>query len=227
MAPKPFPILFITASRIGDAVLSSGLIKTLADEIPGARFTIVASALDRAPVRPHAGPGGADRHGKEAGRRPTGSPCGARFATADGAWWWTCAVRPWPGSCARCAAPSTPRTPPAHKVIEAARLLKLEDSPPAPFLFTTTEIEERAARLTAGAGPILAMAPAANWIGKTWPAERFALVARHLLGPGGPLAGGRLMVLGGPGPAIRAPPSRSRGRFPARAASIWWGARAC
>ena len=37
-----FPILFITATRIGDAVLSSGLIKRLADEIPNARFTIVA-----------------------------------------------------------------------------------------------------------------------------------------------------------------------------------------
>src|SRR4029079_9659202 len=37
-----FPILFITANRIGDAVLSSGLIKRLSDEIPNARFTIVA-----------------------------------------------------------------------------------------------------------------------------------------------------------------------------------------
>ena len=39
---RGFPILFITATRIGDAVLSSGLIKRLADEIPNARFTIVA-----------------------------------------------------------------------------------------------------------------------------------------------------------------------------------------
>ena len=31
---RGFPILFITATRIGDAVLSSGLIKRLADEIP-------------------------------------------------------------------------------------------------------------------------------------------------------------------------------------------------
>ena len=43
MATKPFPILFITATRIGDAVLSSGLIKRLLDEIPHARFTIAAS----------------------------------------------------------------------------------------------------------------------------------------------------------------------------------------
>ena len=42
MSPPVFPILFITATRIGDAVLSSGLIRRLSDEIPGARFTIVA-----------------------------------------------------------------------------------------------------------------------------------------------------------------------------------------
>src|SRR5439155_6935619 len=85
-----------------------------------------------------------------------------------------------------------------HKVVEAARLLKLQDDPPAPHLFTSPETEARAATLTAGRGPILALAPAANWIGKSWPAERFALVARQLLGDDGPLAGGRLMVLGGP-----------------------------
>jgi hypothetical protein len=43
------------------------------------------------------------------------------------------------------------------------------------------------------------MAPAANWVGKTWPAERFAVVAAELLGPGGPMPDGRLLLLGGPG----------------------------
>ncbi len=206
MAPKPFPILFITASRIGDAVLSSGLIRTLAEEIPGARFTIVASALT-APLFAHT-------PGLEGVIVMDKKPAGAHWLTLwrqvrDRRWGLIVDLR---GSAlARVLRPArravhAKDAAPAHKVIEAARLLKLEDSPPAPFLFTTTEIEERAARLTAGAGPILAMAPAANWIGKTWPAERFALVARHLLGPGGPLAGGRLMVLGGPGDQIAAEP---------------------
>ena len=44
MVDPRFPILFITATRIGDAVLSSGLIKRLLDEIPHARFTVVADA---------------------------------------------------------------------------------------------------------------------------------------------------------------------------------------
>ena len=41
------------------------------------------------------------------------------------------------------------------------------------------------------------MAPAANWVGKTWPLERFSRVAIRLLGSDGPMRGGRLMVLGG------------------------------
>jgi len=47
--------------------------------------------------------------------------------------------------------------------------------------------------------PILAMGPAANWMGKAWPSERFAKVAQALLGPEGPMPGGRLLILGGPG----------------------------
>jgi ADP-heptose:LPS heptosyltransferase len=88
--------------------------------------------------------------------------------------------------------------PPVHKVLEAARTLRIEDEPAAPHIFTSPAIEAYADELTAGSGPILALAPAANWVGKTWPLERFSQVAMRLLGPHGRMAGGRLMVLGGP-----------------------------
>jgi ADP-heptose:LPS heptosyltransferase len=198
MAAQRFPILFIAASRLGDAVLSSGLIKTLIDEIPGARFTIVASALT-APLF-------AQTPGLDGLIVMEKRPRGAHWFTL----WREVRTRHWGlvvdlrGSALAKILRPTRRAvhqaggAPVHKVIEAARLLKLEDAPPAPFLFTNAEIEARAEALTAGARPILAIAPAANWIGKTWPAERFALVARKLLGLDGPLAGGRLMVVGGP-----------------------------
>ena len=198
MAARPFPILYIAPSRIGDAVLASGLIKTLIDEIDGVRFTIVASALT-APLY-------AQTPGLEATIVLEKQPgAGHWFAL-----WRQVRKRHWGlvvdlrgSAMARVLRPTRravhkPGGPPVHKVIEAARLLKLEDTPPAPFLFTSPEIEARAESLTAGTGPILAIAPVANWIGKTWPAERFALVARSLLGPDGPLVGGRLMVVGGP-----------------------------
>jgi ADP-heptose:LPS heptosyltransferase len=198
MPPKPFSILFVTASRIGDAVLASGLVRRLTEEIPEARFTFVGSPLT-APLF-------ADTPGLE------------RLIAMDklpgsGHWfglWRKVRGRSWGlvvdlrgSAIANVLRPKRRAVhrkggKAVHKVIEAARVLKLEDDPPAPFLFTSEATEARAAALTAGKGPILAMAPAANWVGKTWPAERFALVARRMLAPGGPMAGGRLMVLGGP-----------------------------
>ncbi len=195
-----FPILFITATRIGDAVLSSGLIKRLADEIPNARFTVVAGPV-AAPL--FAEVPNLDRV--------------IQFAKAkDGSHWfdlwrqvrktrWGLVVDLRGSAISRFL--STRRRaiqrkvagPAVHKVMEAARTLKIEDSPAAPFLFTSPEIEAYAKELTAGKGPILALAPAANWVGKTWPLERFTQVAMRLLGPHGAMADGRLMVLGGPG----------------------------
>lgn len=205
MAQGSFPILFITATRIGDAVLSSGLIARLLDEIPHARFTIVAG--------------------------PASAPLFAEVPNLDrvivlektknrGHWlrlWSEVRHRNWGlvvdtrGSMIsqflkreRRAVYKRGSGGQVHKVLEAARLLKVEDDPPAPHLFTSEATEAYARELTAGPGPILALAPAANWVGKTWPAERFAQVAIQLLG--GPLSGGRLMLLGGPddGQAIAA-----------------------
>ena len=200
MAPARFPILFVTSTRIGDAVLSSGLLRRLVDEIPHARFTVAAGPLALPLFRDTPGlerlipvvkqPNGlhwlnlwgqvrAERWGLVLDMRGSGL---ARFLRARRR-----AVR----------RPLPPGTAPMHKVLEAARVLRLEEDPPAPHLFTSAETERAADRLLAGEGPILAMAPAANWVGKAWPAENFAVVAAELLGQDGPLAGGRLLLLGG------------------------------
>ena len=212
---KRFPILFIAPSRLGDAVLASGLVRSLVDEVPGARFTVAASAL-AAPLFKEVP--GLDRIILMEKR-----PLGLHWL----ALWNRVRTRHWGlvvdlrGSGISGLLSRSKRAvyrkggAAANKVIEAARLLKLEDSPPSPFLYTSDEIEARAEALTAGEGPILAIAPAANWIGKTWPAERFAGIARDLLGPDGPLAGGRVMVLGSledraPGETVKATVSRTR-----------------
>lgn len=200
-----FPILFITANRIGDAVLSSGLLARLVKEIPNARFTIVAGPL-AAPLfrdtpgleqlislpKRRYGLHWLDLWGLTRGRRwglvldMRGSGL-SRFLSARRR-----AVR----------RPPPLGSEPVHKVIEAARLLKLEDDPPPPFLFTGPETEAAAEAMlnpkgSKASGPILALGPAANWVGKAWPAERFAVAAAELLGPGGPLPDGRLLILGG------------------------------
>jgi ADP-heptose:LPS heptosyltransferase len=199
MPTGPFPILFITATRIGDAVLSSGLIRRLSDEIPNARFTIVAG--------PAAAPLFLDvPHLKEVIVLEKSKDGGHWFRLWSQVrhtdWGLVVDMR---GSAIsrflkrrRRAVFKRSSGPPVHKVIEAARVLKIEGEPPAPYLYTSAETEAAALDLLGGEGPILALAPAANWVGKTWPLERFAQVAIQLLGSGGPMAGGRLMVLGGP-----------------------------
>jgi ADP-heptose:LPS heptosyltransferase len=197
---RGFPILFITATRIGDAVLSSGLIKRLADEIPEARFTVVAGPhaaplfahvpnLDRVIVMEKAKGGG---HWFDLWRKVRDTKWGlivdlrgsgiSRFLST------------------KRRAIHKKSLEPVHKVMEAARTLRIEDSPAPPHIFTDASVEAYADELTRGNGPILALAPSANWVGKTWPVERFAQVAMRLLRePGSPMLGGRLMVLGGPG----------------------------
>lgn len=212
MASARFPILFIAPSRIGDAVLASGLIRSLVDQVPGASLTIVASGLT-APL--YAQVPGLRRVIVMEKRRFSGHWLALWDEVRGEHWGLVVDLR---GSA--LAGVLRPRRravhkaggPPSHKVIEAARLLKLEDAPPSPYLYTDPEIEARAEALTRGTSPILALAPAANWVGKTWPAERFGLVARDLLGPRGPLAGGRLMLLGGPDD--REVAASLRGAFP-------------
>lgn len=204
MTQRAFPILFITATRIGDAVLSSGLIKFLADQVPNARFTIVAGPL-AAPLFAHVP--GLDRvivmeKGKGKGhwfrlwRQVRHKKWGlvvdlrgsatALFLRRDKRAIW----KKLPGEV-------------THKVLDAARTLKLEGDPPSPHLYITPEVQALADDLlglngTRDEGPILAVGPAANWVGKVWPIERFTQTAAQLLDKDGPMAGGRLLILGGP-----------------------------
>lgn len=201
MSSARFPILFITSTRIGDAVLASGLLRRLIEEIPNASFTIVAGPLAAPLFRDTPGldaliPLPKEKRGmhwfrlwrRVRHRRwglivdMRGSPV-ARFLRAR----------------RRAIRKSLPGgQTPVHKVIEAARVLKVEDAPPAPMIFTAPATEAEADALMGTGGPILAIAPSANWGGKMWPAERFAVVAAELLGPDGPMPDGRLMLVGGP-----------------------------
>jgi len=200
MAEKPFPILFVTGTRIGDAILSSGLIKRLHDEIPNARFTVAAGPLatplfEQVP--------GLERLIPMAKEKRSGHWFKLWTQVRGRRWGLVVDLRGSGlsrvlSSRKRAVYRRVPGAEPVHKVIEAARVLKVEDAPPDPYLYTSPEIEAAAAAyLGTGAGPILAVAPGANWVGKTWPAERFAEVATRLLSPDGPMAGGRLLIVGG------------------------------
>ena len=53
---------------------------------------------------------------------------------------------------------------------------------------------------------MLAVAPAANWMGKTWPAERFAELVRRLTAPDGIPPGARVAVVAAPHEVFQARP---------------------
>ncbi len=80
-------------------------------------------------------------------------------------------------------------------------------SPPQPCLWSAPEHAAEAAALVPGPGPVLGLAPTANWRGKVWPAARFAALAAALTAPGAPLAGARIAVFGGKGEEDMARPA--------------------
>lgn len=202
MAPN-FPILFLSPVDLREAVIASGLIRVLGEEIPGARFTLVVGrsaaplfsgleTLDDLIVLDEVNPGRVRTELKPLVKNtPWGLTVDLRFSgIAD-------TIR----SIRRAVL--KPNRAPVHPALAHAALFQL-DPPPDPILFPYPEAEERARQLTAGETPILAMAPNTPWMGSAWPLERFSNVAMRLLSRDGPMAGGRLLVLGAGGPDQRA-----------------------
>jgi ADP-heptose:LPS heptosyltransferase len=187
-------ILFVTATRIGDAVLSTGLLSHLIQRCPGARLTIAAGPV-AAPLF-EAVPG-LDRlivlrkrrfslhwlalYGRTRGRR---WDLVVDLRGSVLAWLLRAGER-------RVMAKGNPRE---HRVRQLARLIGL-DPPPNPAIWTASHNDRAAEALVPPGGPVLAIGPAANWRGKEWRAERFAELARRLTMPDAPFATARVTVL--------------------------------
>jgi len=206
-------ILFITSTRIGDCILSTGLYRRLAETRPDARITVACGPLG-APVF-RAAPN------LERIIVVAKSPTGHR-----GHWlrlWREVAPVRWDlvvdlrGSALAYLLRARERrvhrgesAEPVHKVVELARVLGL-DPPPSPVFWLDDQARGEAdALLGADPRPILALAPAAAVANKAWDPLRFAEAADRLTGEGGVLAGARTVVLGGPGDAGAAAPVLER-----------------
>lgn len=186
-------ILFITANRLGDAVLSTGVLSAIIAARPHRAITIACGPLP-APLFTRA-PLVADVIALE--KKPR---AGHWFEL-----WKRCRGQRWELIVdlrntlvsrilrAREKRIHTSGRSTRHRVEEYARVLRLEP-PPAPQLWLADEDRTRAALLIPPGTPVLALAPAANWRGKTWPADRFAELARRLTSAYGPLPGARVAV---------------------------------
>lgn len=202
-------ILFIGPTRIGDAVLSSGLVQHLSETYPQAEITVACGAI-AAPLysglpnlarvipivkKPMAG------HWLAVWREVVGTR-------------WTLVVDlrrsiiPWTIWASRRFVSGPAADASEHRVVSLARTLGLAERPPAPCLWTLDQHRQRAERLIPEDGPVLAIAPTANWPGKIWRGERFVELIQRLTnndpGTGPILPNARVAIFGGPGEASAA-----------------------
>jgi ADP-heptose:LPS heptosyltransferase len=187
-------LLFVTATRVGDAVLSTGLLAYLVERHPDAVITVAAGPVaaplfEAVPRLSRLIVMDKRRYGMH-WLRLYGAIAGRRWDLVVDLRSSALGYFLWAGE-RRITAKADRRE---HRVRELGRLFAL-DPPPAPQLWTSPAHQAAAAVLVPAAGPVLAVAPAANWRGKQWRGERFAELARRLVSPGGLLSGARVVVL--------------------------------
>lgn len=192
-------ILFVTSTRIGDAVLSTGILSHLVSRYPKARITVACGVLP-APLF-SAVPGVVSVIPLT--KRAFSGHWVSLWATVCGTVWdvvvdlrssalaWLLLARK------RIVLRSGPDALSTHRVAELGALLDL-DPPPSPTMWASYADSAEAAALIPDGTPVLGLGATANWLPKIWPAEKFAALAQRLTEPGGILAGARVAVFGGP-----------------------------
>jgi len=207
-------ILFVSSTRIGDAVLSTGLIWHLAEQHPDCRITVACGSLS-APLfsaLPNV------TRVIEINKRAYSLHWLELWAKCIFTWWylvvdlrgsglaWLLATyrrRIFRGnrrdSFLRRLVRGTHKDTHRHRVEEISDVLNLKE-PCEPRLQASTEAESRAAALINPPGSkesaVLAIAPVATWAGKQWRIENFVELVRLLTGEGGLFPGARVAVLG-------------------------------
>ncbi len=197
-------VLFITHTRIGDAVMSSGLLHHLVETYPEAHFTIACGPL-AAPLFAHVPrlkriivvrKQRFDLHWYRLWKELRGTVWDIAVDLRRSMITYLIPVRK------RYVV--GPIAPGVHHVAHLTQLLALPQA--EPFLYTTEAHHAAAQALIPDGAPVLALAPVAATAPKTWPAENFAELARRLTAPGGRCAGWRVALFGAPDDAARISP---------------------
>ncbi|HEY8191692.1 MAG TPA: glycosyltransferase family 9 protein, partial [Alphaproteobacteria bacterium] len=208
MLQNPMNVLFITSSRLGDAVLSMGLLDHIIRTRPGARIMVACGAL---PASLFEGVPGLERiivmkkqswnrHWISLWRQTVGTKWDMVVDLRDSAV--SRLVRARERYIHTAAIDKN-----LHKVEQNAAAMKL-DYVPEPRLWMTEEQVARAEKLMCpsprpsphgGEGAVLAIGPTANWPGKMWPAENFIELIGKVTAADGTLPGARVAVFAAPG----------------------------
>jgi ADP-heptose:LPS heptosyltransferase len=195
-------ILFLAHSRLGDAVLSTGLLSHLLDRHPDARITIAC------------GPVAAGVFARMPNRERTIIVRKRRWGLHWLPLWAACAGSFWDlvvdlrGSAFSFLVPARRRAimrggrRPGHRLLHLAETLRLTPAP-HPVAWWNEEDEATVAPLLPSPSGFLVLAPTASQRSKMWPAERFVALAQALTAPDGPMPGAAIGVMAGPGEAER------------------------
>jgi heptosyltransferase-3 len=192
-------ILFVTANRLGDAVLSTGLLDHLIRTWPEARITVACGPVAEGVFQ----------------RMPNLERIFVLTKQPFGRHWlplWGMAITNWwdlvvdiRGSALSWLIParrrSVMRPSPGHKTEQLARVLGLVPAP-LPVVWFSAEDEAVASALLPPKGsPAIVLAPTANWAPKVWPANQFVTLLQRLTASH--LTGAVPVIIAGPGPSER------------------------
>lgn len=193
-------ILFITSSRIGDAVLSSGLLNYMQSEYPNAKFTIscgplAVSLFEGLPNLERIIPLEKQKYNKHwiglwkdvVGTRfdivvDLRNSVVSRLIRAQHRYVYGSYVEK-----------------KLHKVEQNASVMRLSDAPPSPKLWFSDAQREKAKAFVPDGDAVLGVGPAANWVGKTWPADRFMAIIEWMTSEYGVMPNARVAVFAAPG----------------------------
>lgn len=190
-------ILFISSNCIGDAVLTTSVLRWLAESYPTARFTVACGPIPAILFR------GAPRLDKL---------IPLKKQKRHGHWidlWKECIGTRWDlivdlrNSAvtrllfAKKKIYKLPRSTGNHKIDDHAKAMKV-DTLPNPILWTDQEAEDNAAKLIQTDDAIIAFGPAANWPCKQWQIEKFVDVAKQMTVDNGIYPKAKILVTAAP-----------------------------
>lgn len=192
-------VLFITSSRLGDAVLSTGLLDHVIRTYPGARITVACGPLATTIFE---GVPGLEKIIPLKKKKNNGHWLDLWQEVFPVKWDIVIDLR---NSLVSRLIRAKKRyifssriDQKLHKVEQNAAVMKL-DYIPAPCLWPTAGQADRSYDLVPAGGPVIGVGPTANWAGKTWPAERFIAVISELRSHEGILPYARVAVFAAPG----------------------------
>lgn len=199
-------VLFITSTRLGDAVLSTGLLAAIMKKHPEAKVTVVCGSL---PASLFEGFPNVERIVVLKKRKRHGHWVDLWKMVVGTKWDVVVDLRN--SAVSRLIRAKEryifgPRiSQNLHKVEQAAAVMGLSEVP-SPTLYFTKAQEAFADKLIAPHGPFIAVGPSSNWIGKTWPADRFIAIIEWLTAADGFFPHARVAVFGAPGEEAQAQP---------------------